>query len=291
MTPRRLAGAPITWGVSEVPGWGRQLDLERVLSEIAAAGFRATELGPPGFLPLDPAGVRARLAAHGLELAGGFVAAVLHEPDRRKAELGVVEAAARSVAGAGGRVLVLAAAAGASGYEAVHLLDEEGWDALREGIALAAGIGSAQGLVVALHPHYGTLIETAEQVERLLSTTDVALCLDTGHLSVGGADPVAVARAADGRVAHVHLKDVDADTARRLRAREIGYRDAVRAGLYRPLGEGDVDLPGLVRTLDAAGYAGWYVVEQDAVIDGGAETEPLDDAIRSRRYFEEVLAR
>lgn len=291
MTARRLAGAPITWGISEVPGWGRQLGLEHVLSEIAAAGFRATELGPPGFLPVDPAGVRARLAAHGLELAGGFVGAVLHEPGRREAELGAVEAAARSVAGAGGRVLVLAAAAGAGGYEAAHLIDDEGWDALREGIALAEGIGSAQGLVVALHPHYGTLIETAEQVERFLATTDVALCLDAGHLSVGGADPVAVARAADGRVAHVHLKDVDADTARRLRAREIGYRDAVRAGLYRPLGDGDVDLAGLVRTLDAAGYAGWYVVEQDAVIDGVAETEPLDDAIRSRRYFEEVLAR
>ena len=79
MTPAmKLAGAPITWGVSEVPGWGHQLGRDRVLAEIAGAGLRATELGPRGFLPEDPAELRRRLAEHGLTLVAGFVPAVLH---------------------------------------------------------------------------------------------------------------------------------------------------------------------------------------------------------------------
>jgi inosose dehydratase len=291
VTERKLAGAPITWGVSEVPGWGLQLDRERVLSEIARAGFRATELGPPGFLPADPAGIRACLSAHGLELVGGFVTAVLHRTELQDAQLGALDASARTLAGAGAKVLVLATAAGTEGYESPHRLDDSQWDALRRGISSADEIGRARGLVVALHPHYGTLIENAEQIDRIMTTTGVSLCLDTGHLTVADVDPLAIARAADGRVAHVHLKDVDAGIAARLRAGEIGYRDAVRAGLYRPLGDGDVDLEPLLGRLDASGYSGWYVVEEDAVIDAEREgTVPLDHAIRSLRYLEEVLS-
>src|SRR4051812_7068460 len=77
----RLAAAPISWGVCEVPGWGLQLPPERVLAEMARLGVRATELGPQGWLPLDGAGVRAALDRYGLRLVGGFVPVVVHEPD------------------------------------------------------------------------------------------------------------------------------------------------------------------------------------------------------------------
>src|SRR3954464_9933085 len=76
----RLAGAPISWGVCEVPGWGRQLAPERVLAEMAELGLRATELGPTGYLPHDPGAVRDLLGRHDLTLVGGFVPLVLHEP-------------------------------------------------------------------------------------------------------------------------------------------------------------------------------------------------------------------
>lgn len=48
----RLAGAPISWGVSEVPAWGHRMAARRVLAEMREAGLQATELGPPGFLPV-----------------------------------------------------------------------------------------------------------------------------------------------------------------------------------------------------------------------------------------------
>jgi inosose dehydratase len=120
----------------------------------------------------------------------------------------------------------------------------------------------------------------------------VPLCLDTGHLLVGGADPVAMTRAAGLRIAHVHLKDVDASLAARVRAGELGYRDAVRRGMYRPLGEGDLDVLAVLELLAGLRYDGWLVLEQDVVL----ETEPLPgrgpaaEAARSVDFLRRVLS-
>ena len=287
----KLAAAPISWGVSEVPGWGVQLDPDRVLAEIADAGLAATELGPRDFLPSDPAAIRARLAPHGLALVGGFVPAVLHRKAGRAAELARLAESAALLADAGASVLVLAAPTGEAGYEAAYRPDPAEWEILRGGIAEAQEIGARQGLTVAFHPHYGTVVEREADVRLLLETTDVALCLDTGHLLAAGTDPLAVARAAGTRIAHVHLKDVDAALAARVRARELGYREAVRAGLYRPLGEGDLELRGLLAILRAQGYEGWHVLEQDLVLELGDDPGlPLANVRDSMGFLRGLVA-
>jgi inosose dehydratase len=79
--PERLAGAPISWGACEVPGWGRMPDAETVLAEMVDLGLRGTELGPPGFLPAEPDALSARLRRHGLSFVGAFTPLVLHDPD------------------------------------------------------------------------------------------------------------------------------------------------------------------------------------------------------------------
>jgi inosose dehydratase len=283
----RVAGAPITWGVCEVPGWGHQLSSDRVLREAAAVGLRAVELGPPGFLPDEPAAVRRLLERHGLRLAAGFVALVLHREDESERSMAAAEASARVLAGAGADVLVVAAETGRTGYEASSQASDEEWATLVANLDRVRGIAEEAGLVPALHPHFGTLVESADQIQRVLDTGAIPLCIDTGHLLVGGADPLEVTRAAGGRVAHLHLKDVDAALAARVRRREIGYREAVARGLYRPLGEGDVDIAGVVAHLAGTGYDGWYVLEQDAVLDGEpAEGDgPAADAARSLRQL------
>ena len=268
----RVAGAPITWGVCEVPGWGHQLDAEGVLREAAGAGLRAMELGPPGFLPADPAATRAVLDGHGLRLAAGFLGVVLHREEFGGTSA-VVRRVAEVLAGAGADVMVLAAETGMGGYESSAELPPGDWAVLVENLQRAREIGEALGLQVALHPHFGTLIETAAQVDRLLRTSEIPLCIDTGHLLVGGADPVDVTRRAGERVVHVHLKDVDAALAGRVRRREVGYRDAVAQGLFRPLGEGDVAVLEVVHLMESRGYDGWYVLEQDTVLD----REPAED--------------
>ncbi len=121
-----------------------------------------------------------------------------------------------------------------------------------------------RGVTATLHPHVGTMVETRDDVLRVLDGASVPLCLDTGHLLIGGTDPLELASAASERIAHTHLKDVDAALAARVRAGELSYTSAVRAGMYRPLGRGDIDIDigGIVTTLESFGYDGWYVLER-----------------------------
>lgn len=263
----RIAAAPISWGVCEVPGWGAVLEPDRVLASMARLGLDATELGPPGWLPEDPAELARVLAAAGTSLVGGFLALPLHRGDA------VLQAAAtsiRALAGAGAGTLVLAAATGVDGYDARPRLDAAERAALLAGADAVAALAAEHGLSTVLHPHVGTLVETPEEIDAFASGSTVDLCLDTGHVLAAGGDPVAVAQRWAGRIAHVHVKDVDASLAAAVLSGELTYAEAVRAGMYRPLGEGDVDLAGVVAAL-GPGYDGWWVLEQDVMLEAATD--------------------
>jgi inosose dehydratase len=263
---RRVAGAPISWGVCEVPGWGRQLPPDRVLAEMAGLGLTATELGPLGYLPPDTAALRALLDAHGLALVGGFVPLVLHDADPREAREAAADAA-RMLAAGGADVFVCALVEDTD-WSAPAPLDDERLATLTERLPTIEDLVAEHGLTFALHPHAGTLVERAADVERLLAATDVGWCLDTGHLLIGGYDPVAFATDYGERVVHVHLKDVDAGVAARYGAGELTLMGAVQAGLFRPLGQGDARIAQVLARLDAHGYEQWLVLEQDAALTG-----------------------
>jgi inosose dehydratase len=263
---RRLAGAPISWGVCEVPGWGRQLPPDRVLSEMAGLGLTATELGPLGYLPLEPQALRARLAEFGLALVAGFVPLVLHERSSDGARATATSIAA-TLQAAGADVFVAVAVMDAD-WSAPRPLTAEQLGHMSRHLAEIAALVADHGLTFALHPHAGTLVESAADVERVLATTDAGWCLDTGHLLIGGGDPAAFVRDHPDRVVHVHLKDVDAAVAARYRAGELSLMGATQAGLFRPLGQGDAGIAEVLAELDAHGYERWLVLEQDAAITG-----------------------
>jgi inosose dehydratase len=280
MRERKIAGAPISWGVSEVPNWGAQLSPDRVLDEAQRLGFRAMEAGPPGFLPSDAAAAARTLDAHGLRCIGGFVTAVVHDRARRDAELASVERQAAWLHAAGAELLVLAAATGRDGYEERRELSDAEWTTLFETLPLIEAIATAARLTVAVHPHVGTVIEQPRDVERLLARSHVGLCLDTGHVFVGGGDPAGVARAAGRRVRHVHLKDADAALSAAVRERRLSYAAAVQQGLYRPLGDGDAGISQVLTELRSIGYDGWYVLEQDVALKDDT-ADPLPAIERS----------
>jgi inosose dehydratase len=262
----RLAGAPISWGVCEVPGWGRQLAPDRVLAEMAMLGIAATELGPTGYLGDDPQAVSAALDRHGMSLVAGFVPLVLHEAglDRARARAG----AAAATLAAAGATHFLAAIVRDDAWSRPVALDDAQWTRLVAHLEEIEDVVTHHGLTLAVHPHWGTLIETAADAERLLAASDVPWCLDSGHLALGGVDPAAFVADHGDRIVHVHLKDVDLAVAERLRAGELSLVGAVQAGLFRPLGQGDAGIGDVVRRLDGRGYGGWLVLEQDTAITG-----------------------
>ena len=292
MTPvSRVAGAPISWGVNEVEGWGYQMSAERVLEEAASLGLSAIEAGPEGFLPEDPAEASRMLDEYGLRLVGGFVPVVLHRAEAREKELASVEKQAGLFAAAGADVLILAADTDQEGYEETVELDDNSWDELFRNLALVEEIGVRHGLTVAMHPHFGTAIERPHHLRRFLEGCEMGLCLDTGHLMVGGDDPVEVAELAADRVRIVHLKDVDRSLAEGVASGKLGYEEAVRRGVFRPLGDGDMDTERVIEALERLGHEGWYVLEQDIMLDEepSASGGPKDNVARSLAYLTKVM--
>ena len=283
----RIGGAPITWGVCEVPGWGVMLSADRVLGEMRSLGITATELGAPGFLPRDPDVLVEVLSRNDVQLIGGFVPVVLHDPGRREATLADARSTAELFAAAGATMFVTAVVVDED-WAPRFELSEAQWDHLVAMLGELDGLCAEYGLTQALHPHVGTLVETASDVTTVLERSDVRWCLDTGHLLIGGYDPAKFAVDAGDRVVHAHLKDVRGEVAARVGRGELSIQAGVGAGLFCPLGEGEAPIRATVDALETTGYAGWYVLEQDTDL-GAAEpppgTGPVEAARASLRYL------
>ena len=285
----RLAAAPISWGVCEVPGWGLQLPPERVLAEMVELGLDATELGPQGWLPLDGAQARAELDRFGLRLVGGFVGLVVHEPELGATREQAVRAAAQ-LAAAGADVFVAALVADLD-WSAPPPVDEDGFKHAGEHLRQIADLATGEGLELVLHPHVGTIVESAADVERALAHTDVRWCFDTGHLYIGGVDPAEFVRSHAERIGHVHLKDVDARLADEVRTGARSLLQATQAGLFRPLGDGDARIDEVLRLLDQTGYERWLVLEQDIAITGSEPPAGGGPALDVRKSIEFLSTR
>ncbi len=286
-----IAGAPISWGVCEVPNWGHQMEPSRVLREMSELGLGATEFGPDGFLPMQPELKASILKEHNMIAVGGFVPVVLHRADHDPVP--AVKKELESYKAAGAKVLVLAANSGIDGYDAkLPVLTDDDWQILFNNLNRLQQIAAEVGVKAVLHPHVGTMIETQDHVMRVVAGSTIPFCLDTGHMIIGGTDPVAFAQNHAGRVAHSHLKDVDLSWAKKVQNNELSYYDAVVQGMYRPLGQGDVDIRAIVRSLIKSGYTGWFVLEQDNVItaEPGVNQGPMADAKASVEFLRRVIA-
>jgi inosose dehydratase len=263
----RLATAPISWGICEVPGWGVQLPVDRVLGEMAELGFPSTELGSDGYLPTDPTELRQVLGNHDLDLLAAFIPLVLHRPEETDEVLRRAEEAANLLAAAGGRYFNTAPVTSWDWEPRTELTDAQ-WDHMMVMYDRVGKITDSHGLVQVVHSHVGCTIETKSEVERVLRDSNVLFVLDTAHLAVGGYDPVDFVTDAANRVGLVHIKDADMAVAKRLNDGEVSLMEAVQAGIFPPVGAGDLNIDAVIDGLEQAGYRGWYVLEQDVAITG-----------------------
>jgi inosose dehydratase len=268
------------------------LPTPRVLGEMQGLGFTATELGAPGFLPSNPEALKQELSAFGMTLLGGFTPLVLHDRAQREDTIRSARATAKLFQEAGAEKFISSVVqdmdwsnpGALSRDEIAHMVEMFG---------IIDDICEEHGLEQVLHPHVQTLVETKDDISRVLDSSDVHFCLDTGHMALGGQDPVEFARDAMNRVGHVHLKDVRLDMVEPVLRREVSLMAATQAGIFTPLGQGDVDIIGVVHTLERAGYQGWYVIEQDTAITDGVLEEgqgPLLQVTASMRYLVDAVA-
>ena len=288
----RVASAPISWGICEVPGWGAMLPKQRVLTEMVELGFTATELGADGFLPSDPDELNADLKPFGMTLLGGFTPVVLHDPSQRAATIASATATAQFFQKTGATKFVSSVVQDMDWSYPRELSTEEKRH-MAEMLGVIDDICGEYGLEQVLHPHVQTLVETKDDISRVLDSCDVHFCLDTGHMAFGGQDPVEFAKTAMDRVGHVHLKDIRMDLVPAVLRREVSLMAATQAGVFTNLGAGDVDILGVVQTLESAGYRGWYVIEQDTAITDGFPAEGEGPALQvsaSLAYLTDVVA-
>jgi inosose dehydratase len=295
--PIQVATAPVSWGVMEVEGFDGQKSYGEVLDEMVQAGYAGTELGPYGFLPTDPKQLKSELATRGLSLLGAFVPLPLAHVEQHEAAVQSAMEVARLLAQAGAPYLVLADAMDAARMAVAGSVDEgrdgmgaPAWEGAARLLTRVARAASALGLSPVFHHHCGTFIETPRELDRLLAMTDpelLGLCLDTGHYFYGGGDPVECARVYGRRIRHLHLKDVRPSVLETVRRKRIPYLDAIRMGVFCELGEGGVNLTGVIQQLKAAGFSGWAVFEQD-VDTSQPGCNPVESATRSRAYLQKI---
>ena len=292
----RIANAPCSWGALEFDWAGPAPSYARVLDEMAATGYAGTELGDWGFLPTDPAALRQEVASRRLELLGAFVPVKLTDAAAHRVGAEAAVRVARLLSNASGEtpVVVLSDDTVANQWRAERAgrvtpadgLDDNEWSTLAAGAELVArAVKDATGLRTVFHHHCATFVETPAEIDELMRRTDadlVGLCLDTGHATFGGGNPLDIMDRWAHRIRHVHLKDCDPEVRRRAAAEKWDYPASVRAGVFCELGRGEVNFPAVIERLRKTGYDGWLVVEQDVLPSMGT---PAESAARNREYL------
>jgi inosose dehydratase len=274
----RLGINPLTWTIDDLPEVGGETTLETCLTEARAAGFEGVELGCK--FPRTAPELRAALAPHGLALVSGWYSANLLQRDAAE-EFESMRPHRELLSALGCDVVVVAETTrcihGERGTRLSQrpVLAPPDWPRFAERLEeLGARLQDA-GLALAYHHHMGTVVQTEDEVDRLMDSCDdaVSLLLDTGHLTFAGGDPVRLATRHAARIAHVHCKDVRSAVLARCLNRDSSFLDAVLDGVFTVPGDGCVDYPAVLAPIARAGYAGWLVVEaeQDPAVAPSAE--------------------
>ena len=283
----RIANAPCSWGVLEFDLDGKAPGFAQVLDEMKDAGYAGSELGDWGFMPTDPRALKAEIGKRQFTIPGAFVPVLLKDRTRHKAGIEAALKTARLLRDSGnaGAFIVLADDNGtipertknAGRVTPAMGLNKDEWSVFAEGAnALAGKVRAETGLRTVFHHHCGGYVETPEEVDTLMRSTDKALLglvLDTGHWMFGGGDPVEALHRYAQRIWHVHFKDCSKELAARSRNEGWDYFASVRHGVFCELGKGSVDFRAVARQLHAMQYDGWIVVEQDVLPGMGKPAE------------------
>lgn len=308
----RVANAPCSWGALEFEGLGGAIGYGQMLDELRDTGYVGTELGDWGYMPTEPAVLKAELARRKLAMVGAFVPVALKYADKHadgEAEalrvarlLAAVADSADTKDGGQSPLVILADANGTDPLRTQHAgrvtpdmsLSPAEWKTFAHGAErIARAVRDETGLLVAFHHHCGGYVETPAEIAQFLAMTDpdlLRLVFDTGHFLYGSASNDAQIiqnglKRFGERILHVHFKDCQPQIAQQARVEGWDYFTAVQHGVFCELGHGRVPFGAVVAWLRSRNYHGWIVVEQDILPGMGS---PKVSAQRNRAFLSTI---
>lgn len=299
MAMKGIAGAPVSFGVFELTADQPLPEPEEILAPLRDLGYDGVDLGPVGWLGRGDE-LRRRLTTYGLTLVGGWVDLPFTDDDAFRAALPVLDdalevfVAAAEVDPSRPPLPTLADAgderrrANPGGAAPGLSLDEKGWDRLTANVATAARRVRDAGLEPTFHHHACTYVETPAEIDEFLARTDVGLTFDSGHLLIGGGDPVEGWRRWGERINHLHLKDARTDVLDQVVREKAGMRAVWERRAFVELGAGDLDVDAFMEAVQDSGFDGWLVVEQDVM---PSPSDPPGRVIEDQRANREALRR
>jgi inosose dehydratase len=275
----RIGINPLTWTNDDLPQLGEANSLDTCLKEAKLAGYEGVELGRK--FPRDANVLGPILKPHGLDLVSGWYSARLLERSVQD-EIKAMHAHATLLKSLGAKVMVFCEVSRCvHGERAIPLsrrprLAEKEWQQFSQRLDAVAAELDQQGLKMAYHHHMGTVIQSEDEVDRMMdSTKNVGLLLDSGHLTFAGGDPMRALERHAKRIVHVHCKDIRKEKLAAAHKQDMSFLDAVLGDVFAVPGDGSIDFAPLLEGLAKAGYNGWLVVEAD---QDPAKAHPLTHA-------------
>ena len=290
----KLGIAPIGWTNDDMPELGSENTFQQTISEMALAGFTGCEIGSK--YPQDKEELKWHLDLRGMTICNAWFSSMLTAPNVPYEEtIQNFRAHAEKLYFLGARVIGVSEQGNSiQGRLDLPILKNkpvysaEQWATVIKGFNEMGQIAKDMGMAFTCHHHMGTGVQTVEEIDYLMENTDpnlVFLLFDTGHCTFAGIDYVPVLQKHIGRIKHVHLKDLRLNVYEEVKAKDMCFLDAVRAGVFTVPGDGDVDFRPLVKVLEESGYEGWVVVEAE---QDPADANPLEYAKKARKYIAEV---
>ncbi|CUH94799.1 Inosose dehydratase [Propionispora sp. 2/2-37] len=288
----KVGVAPIAWTNDDMPDLGRENTFEQCISEMALAGFDGCEVG--GKYPQDVQVLQKALALRGLQIASAWFSAFLTTKPYAETEKAFIKH--RDFLHALGAKVIVVSEQGHSIqgkdvpiFEGKYCLTDAEWETLATGLNRLGALAREKEMKLVYHHHMGTVVQTTEEIDRLMAMTDenlVYLLFDSGHLVYSGENPYALLKQYVHRVKHVHLKDVRPEMRYKVKQEKLSFLQGVRAGAFTVPGDGCIDFVPLCAILEENDYEGWLLVEAEQ--DPGI-ANPLEYALKARKYLKDKL--
>lgn len=288
----KLGIAPIAWTNDDMPDLGKENTFEQCVSEMALAGFTGSEVGNK--YPKDVDVLKKALNLRGIEICNAWFSTFLISKPYEETEsefekhVAFLAAMGAKVVGVSEQSYSVQGQMDTPVFGHKYVMNDKEWDLLCDGLNKLGKLSLEKyGVALTFHHHMGTVVQSAEEVERMMANTDpkyVSLLFDSGHFSYCGEDPVAMVEKYVGRIKHVHLKDIRPEVVEQVKAENKSFLQGVRMGAFTIPGDGCVDFDSIFKVLEENHYEGYMVVEAE---QDPAKANPLEYAIRARKYIAE----